>query len=437
MGLTDVFKELQEESMMKVGAGKSVLKFPESIFPIEKFGGIHDDLFVRVLVIEDHTTAVIVTVEMTSLQPYLIKKLKEIVSDAYGIDESQIWICVSHTFCAPHTRSLEALEKADENLKAKNASFCSLIEDSLREAMHKAFDTLQECHIGFGNGYCSVNVNRDVHTKDGWWLGANDLGFSDKTIPIIKFEDKKNKPIAILFSCDVQSSIMDGAQLENGQSLISGDLSGVACKYLEDQYGKEFVALFVVGGAGDQSPIFKARHNIVDRSGTIHTHDIKNDGFVFVNALGKKLGNQVMIANEKIRYFPMDNKLDIASFPISCPGQKIPKRIADIKPTNEYEYFPDEDRELVVNSIILGDIAIVGVAPELSSFTAATLKKMSPYPLTMVLTLVNGAAKYMADNISYDRITYEAMNSMFARGAAEQFVEETAKILNEKRREII
>jgi hypothetical protein len=33
--------------------------------------------------------------------------------------------------------------------------------------------------------------------------------------------------------------------------------------------------------------------------------------------------------------------------------------------------------------------------------------------------MVNGGAKYMADAASYDRITYAAMNSRYARGSAE------------------
>ena len=37
-----------------------------------------------------------------------------------------------------------------------------------------------------------------------------------------------------------------------------------------------------------------------------------------------------------------------------------------------------------------------------------------------VVTMVNGAAKYLADAGSYDRITYAAMNSPYAAGAAEQ-----------------
>ena len=54
------------------------------------------------------------------------------------------------------------------------------------------------------------------------------------------------------------------------------------------------------------------------------------------------------------------------------------------------------------------------------------------YPLARVVTLFDGGAKYMADADSYDRITYEAMNSPFGKGAAERLTE-AARALLEKR----
>ncbi|WP_329530669.1 hypothetical protein OG568_06425 [Streptomyces sp. NBC_01450] len=43
--------------------------------------------------------------------------------------------------------------------------------------------------------------------------------------------------------------------------------------------------------------------------------------------------------------------------------------------------------------------------------------------------MTNDSAKYMADNMSYDRITYEAMNSRYARGAAAKVAERISELL--------
>jgi hypothetical protein len=53
------------------------------------------------------------------------------------------------------------------------------------------------------------------------------------------------------------------------------------------------------------------------------------------------------------------------------------------------------------------------VARVARSITDLTVKR------TIVMTMVNGGAKYMADAESYDKITYAAMNSRYAKGAAE------------------
>ena len=72
---------------------------------------------------------------------------------------------------------------------------------------------------------------------------------------------------------------------------------------------------------------------------------------------------------------------------------------------------------------------VSGFQPELSSVTAMDIRKQSPFPITMILTMVNGGAKYMPDQTSYDRITYEAMNSKFAKGSAEMLTEQIVKTL--------
>ena len=56
-------------------------------------------------------------------------------------------------------------------------------------------------------------------------------------------------------------------------------------------------------------------------------------------------------------------------------------------------------------------------------------RKLSPFNQTMVMTMVNGGAKYMADSSAYERFTYEAMNSPFARGSAELLCEKAVELL--------
>lgn len=61
--------------------------------------------------------------------------------------------------------------------------------------------------------------------------------------------------------------------------------------------------------------------------------------------------------------------------------------------------------------------------------TTKTAATVSTYSTILVCTLVNGTAKYMADADSFDRCTYEAMNSPWNRGAAEKLAEEGMRLL--------
>ena len=77
----------------------------------------------------------------------------------------------------------------------------------------------------------------------------------------------------------------------------------------------------------------------------------------------------------------------------------------------------------------LGGLAILGVKPELTYPTLRQIQAASPYPITLVSTLINGGAKYMADQSAYDKCMYEAVNSPFAPGAAEMLVREAGALL--------
>lgn len=407
-----------EEGMLEVGAAKEKIDFPENFFPIENFSYIHDSLHVRVLYLQANQSFILISLEFTSLRDYVIEELKNLVYQSTQIPKEHIWICVTHTFSAPHTRSQEAIQKSQE-IYGKNQDLCQFLYSSVEKAVKKAIETKQKAYVGFGHGYCAVNVNRDVSTKAGWWLGANDLGISDKTVPIIKFEDENHQLISLLYSYDVQSSIMDGSLQKDNQYVVTSDLTGISSQYIEEQYGNDCVAMYIVGTAGDQAPIFKAKHHIIDRYGDMQIEDIHEDGLIFVKALGMKLGNQVVKACERIKTTSYLGEIRRIKTSLICSGQKIQEK-RNLRPTHDYQFMKEQDKVVEIEILQFGFIVIIGVQPELSSVTGMDIRKQSPFPLTMVLTMVNGGAKYMPDQTSYDRITYEAMNSQFTKGSAEK-----------------
>lgn len=408
---------------MKAGAGKAEIRIPEGLFPLEKFGAVHDPLYIRVLLLESGASFALVSVEMTSLRDYAVEEMRNTVTELTGLTDQQIWICVTHTFSAPHTRSQNALARGGAELRAKNQGLSNAINLALREALTQAKATLQPAAVGYGTGSCQVNVSRDVETAQGWWLGQNEQGYSDHTLSVVRFDSvATDKTLAVLFNYDVQSSIMDGSKLADGTCLVTGDLAGNASSFVENAYGPDTTAIFLLGAAGDQAPREQAKRSVLTESGAFETVDLGEQGFSLCQTLGNELGSQVVQVSQQIPTRKSDAVIQFVPAACLCPGQKI----MDPRPSHpvtQYTFEAQGQRESKAELVLLGDIALIGVKPELSSYTAHMLREQSSHPLTMVGTMVNGGDKYMPEASAYDRITYEAMNSAYGKGAAETFAE--------------
>ncbi len=373
--------------------------------------------------------------DATSLRPYAIDAFRDKASELTGIARDNIWACVSHTFSAPHLRSEEALAREGGELVKKNDRLMANMTAALEAATQQALASREDVKIGLGHAVCSVNVNRDVLTPEGWWIGSDDLQDSDKTISIIRIDRMDGSPKAVLYSYDVQSSVMDHVKGEDGRCRVTGDLAGAADRYIEDAYGDGFVAMFLIGAAGDQAPSYKAIATVAEPCGEMTEKDYGEAGFLLGDVQGTKLGSKVVQTMPSITSIDVDgSNSSYEQFSITCPGQKIAPDLKSIHPTRSYDYEKDEDRQVEISLYTLGDIAIAGVAPELSSTTGIDIRKESPYSMTIVATLVNGGEKYMPESSAYDRITYEAMNSKFARGSAEILKKELIDVLKDKKR---
>ena len=65
--------------------------------------------------------------------------------------------------------------------------------------------------------------------------------------------------MAAVFHYGLQSSVLDGSALSAGGKAVSPDVAGIACDYVEKNTGDDgFVALYLIGAAGDQAPVEKA-----------------------------------------------------------------------------------------------------------------------------------------------------------------------------------
>jgi hypothetical protein len=371
---------------------------------------------------------VIVSIEMTSLSDICCDALKTLVSGKTGVAEEAVWICVTHTFSVPHILSGPALTAATDEDKKKSTLLWNALLSATREAASEAAAGIQDAVLRIGNGTCDVNVCRDIHSVEGWWIGLNPGGPSDKTLTVLRFDDMLGNVIGFIYHYAVQSSVMDGMVDAKGERWITGDLIGKASQTVEGPLGGKSVALFLPGASGDQAPREKAKYSVLNADGGLTEKFSETNGYTIIENLGHRLGSAVLGAILH-RYNESDiPELSYAAAVFTCSKQKRSFE-GFPSPSLNFVSVPDGEIETQVNFLRIGkEIILAGIKPEINCVTALDIKKDSPFTWTLLVQMVNGGQKYMADSESYARMTYEAMNSIFGRGAAEKLRDELHEI---------
>lgn len=419
-------------SKLYAGAGKAEIFLPKAFAPNrEGFTKLLDPLQVRVILFRADVTAAIVSLELTSLMDS--DALKERVGVITGAEH--IWITVSHTFSAPHIMASQGGPQKgpgspppmSSEEQAESAQQTEALLAAVEQAAKQAVETMGEVVMYGACGSSTVNTGRDVETYEGWWLGEGSTAYADHALPVVYLETPDGTPIAALYNFPVQSSVLDHAVMEDGGFVVSGDLAGRASAYVETKYP---VALFLCGAAGDQAPRQKASTNLLQADGSLLPVERKEVGISIKNALGDELGAAVLAARKEADSLAADVHIAAVNRIFSVPAKVMPDR-REMAARRLPNYQENGTTQSNVEVLRIGQLALVGVKPELSASIGAAIRKDSPFALTMVATMVNGGAKYMADREGFARITYAAQNSPFGCGAAELLGEQALSALHE------
>jgi hypothetical protein len=417
---------------LKAGAAKAPIAIPAEFFPNENFSVVAEPLQTRALMLEnDGNKAVMVVVDMTSISVPLVAGLKKLVSEETGVAASNVLILSSHTFSAPHMQDASHLEGDAAKAKNKNKMLIDAVFASVKSAANAAAKAMQPASVGFAKGSSDIAVYRQILTPKGWWFGANENGVTDKDVSVVRFDDAAHKPIAFIVNYAVQPSVMNESIGADGGRVVTPDLAGAVSTYVEGQYGESAVSLFSVGAEGDQSPAYVSNQYKLTRAGEVVREDAHEAGLLLVKAQGERLGAEAVRVAETIKADQNEAKVAVIADSVHMSGQKIPKNIKDIHVTTSYDYPPGDPVDAPIALLRVGDIALVGVQVEMSASTGIAIKSGSPVNNTVVMGLVNGAAKYMAAADAYDRFTYEAMNSFYARGSAEALADRIGGLLGD------
>ncbi|MBQ9197448.1 MAG: hypothetical protein IJ157_09465 [Clostridia bacterium] len=408
---------------MKIGIGRCEMEFPADFFPTEGFVTQAHPLHVRVFFIDEKSPFALVSIEMTSLSDEECARIKKETAILLGIEESRVWVAATHTFSAPHILPDFALKTEVE--RDKRTLLRRTLSDAVRAAVWQARQEAAESELTLYQGQSAVIASRDIELPEGWWIGCGGEGPSDQTLTVLEVK-QAGKTRALLIHANVQSSILDGTGAKDGKC-VSGDLAGIACSELEKRYPGASV-MFMIGAAGDQAPVRRAKGYAPDTQGGYSEIDLREQGVTVAEELGRTLADEAQAAlagGGKA----LTGDVTVRQRSFHAPAKKMNRNLRELRPAHACAWEPDGEKEQTVELLALGELAILGVKPELTYPTLKQLQAASPYPVTLAATMINGGAKYMADQSAYDRCMYEAVNSPFMPGAAELLVREAAAMM--------
>jgi len=386
---------------LRAGASRvDITPVPDAALPMsgyagrtEGFKGIHDNLHVRAVVVDDGTSqAALVACEVIGISAALWEKITERLTRETAIPRDSILLASVHTHAAPALGTYG--EPVEGDAARTRAAYVTKVEDAVLAAVRQAQAALQPARIGFGTGKAHVNMNRRARNADGgWMLGNNPEGVSDKTVAVIKFETLTGAPLAIVSNYAVHGTVLGPGNLQ-----ISADLPGAASRVVEKHYGDAVVSPWTSGAAGDQDPIY--------RTGT----DFRN-----VAALGQLLGEEVIRVAESIRTTSRGRVRGMQKL-MTCPGKRT---VQSPGPGRDYTIEDADPVPIRLSLLVINDIAIAGVSGEVLTNISLRLKRESPFNRTLMVTHGNGSSGYLPDDAAYDQVSYEIVATRARRGCAE------------------
>jgi hypothetical protein len=260
-----------QEADWKVGVARVKITPPQPVFmagyagrnkPYER---VHDDLFAKVLMLEDKGGArgVLVTSDLIGFPAEIATPLRERIAGQTGTPISTVLVNSSHTHTGP-TVNLDPTPRegralADsERTAAYTKDLCDKIVDTAKEAAGK----LRPAKLSWGTGVVHFVMNRrEFTTERGVILGVNPRGLADRSVPVLRIDDPSGKLLAVVCGAASHNTTLGTQDYE-----ISGDYAGHAQRVLEEQNpGAE--ALFVLGCAGDANPYPRGSYEIAFEHG--------------------------------------------------------------------------------------------------------------------------------------------------------------------------
>ncbi len=241
--------------------------------------GVHDDLFVRALWLEQgDETALIMGFDLLFFSREEADRFRGAIGRKIDIPVSRIVLNTSHTHTGPKVGSWF--------YTPSDPIYLAFLENAIVGAALNARDAARPVTVAAGTGATKLPVSRRKKLADGTIEFAPDLTKTVcNTLPVCRLSDAGGKPVCLLFSVACHPSTVKGV---DRSYLISADFPGAAMRMIDERLGAP-VSLFLQGAGGDTKARIIAGEDGQWRAGTWDD----------VDAAGKMVADEVFALMDK------------------------------------------------------------------------------------------------------------------------------------------
>ena len=335
--------------------------------------------------------------------------------------------------------------------QAKWRAYMALVCDQAVVAAKDALARKEPARYGYGIGKSYINGNRDMACEDGTFTqGYEPEGYCDHNVYTLKFVAEDGRLIAAIVSFAMHATLGYFDVDADGKTRCSGNIPGVAAEYAEARFGQGAVVVWASESAGDQNPQLYCLRDYDQEGFPYMSRLLPGLQYNLIKVFGQRHGVDLCKAINGITKYNRNMPLKFGQKWISLPAQKFeedynPQWVNDITnhiyPLKEGEALPkavpdpDSTVPLYLQTLVLGDVAIVGFAAELYALIGKYCHEASPYAKTMVVTHVERTAGYIIDATSVDHYCFEQFGKVQA-GACDEIIPEGMRQLFDEMNEV-
>jgi hypothetical protein len=409
--------------------------------------GTHDPLHAKAIVLrQEEAQIALVSCDLLGIPLDVTTKARAQASQRTGIPLTNIVICATHSHTGPLFEGAlrdffhEVAEQKYAHDPQEKLDYPAFLIERLVKVLAAAQANLRPAQLQAGIAtQPGLAFNRRYWMKNGkvvfnpGQLNPNIVrpaGPSDPDVGILLARDVQTKqPLAGLTVFAMHSDTVGG-------TLYSADYEYYLEQTLQAAFGRDFISAFGLGTCGDINHIDVTRKNTTS-------------GFAVAEHLGSTLGKAVLMASSDMPVIHQP-ALAVRSTTLQVPLQEVtPGQVSDARAILEKlgdTNIPFLAKVAAVRTLDLANrgptwpmevqvfrldagTAIVCLPCEIFVELGLAIKRASPFPHTLVISICNDRPSYVPTLKAFGEGSYEVTNARVKPGAGEMLVAAAVKLL--------